>query len=556
MGMHRRLLAAASVLLLALPAAPSRGAPVAALPVPVGYVAASGADFAAMRRSGARAVRLLADWSAIEPDRGVFQWAALDRAVTAAARAGLTVTLVLAFTPRWASLATGAELDDPAIWSRQPPAPGHLADWQHFVDRAARRYRGRVREWQVWTVLTLPIWRGTAREYFALVTAARTATKAVDPQSRIILATPAGADLIAVRRAVREIPDAFDAVSLSPKNLAPEALLRPLGTLRDRVLEGRRKGLRLEWDPRAAGGRAAWGVHIAKVLTVAAAFGVERVDLVVDPPLASPVLEAVAAATGGASFTGYLSQGRALAFVFGRTAPSAIVWSAEGETAVAFEGEGLSVSTLAGAPVAATGSGGRTAVAVGSEPLIVRGLPAVVAEAAAAALTADPAPVFPGARDYSRAAVVTARLGRVNVEDGLYNMPFRTRAGAVEPVEVAGAEAVRTNAAREIVYVYFDIDDSFIYYVDGRYAVEITVEVLGAAAPEQVGFNIFYDSMTDLRFTRRQIVEAKEGWVTYTIRLLDAAFANTWGWDFAINAAGNRVEDLTVRTVTVRKLPR
>ncbi len=46
---------------------------------------------------------------------------------------------------------------------------------------------------------------------------------------------------------------------------------------------------------------------------------------------------------------------------------------------------------------------------------------------------------------------------------------------------------------------------------------------------------------------------AVSGWVTHTIRVTDANFANTWGWDFAINAAGNRSEDLIVRTVSVRK---
>jgi len=50
-----------------------------------------------------------------------------------------------------------------------------------------------------------------------------------------------------------------------------------------------------------------------------------------------------------------------------------------------------------------------------------------------------------------------------------------------------------------------------------------------------------------------QWVDVKDGWISYSIRLTDATFANTWGWDFAINAAGNRSEDPVVRSVTVRK---
>ena len=74
-----------------------------------------------------------------------------------------------------------------------------------------------------------------------------------------------------------------------------------------------------------------------------------------------------------------------------------------------------------------------------------------------------------------------------------------------------------------------------------------------ARAPRQVGFNLLYDSTTGYRFTPWQWVDVRDGWATYTIRLTDANMANTWGWDFAINTSGNRAEDLTIRSVTVRK---
>ena len=52
-------------------------------------------------------------------------------------------------------------------------------------------------------------------------------------------------------------------------------------------------------------------------------------------------------------------------------------------------------------------------------------------------------------------------------------------------VEIDGGEAVRTSAGRDIVYVYFDVDDSFMFFVNRRHPVEVTVEVHGAAAPRQ-----------------------------------------------------------------------
>ena len=60
--------------------------------------------------------------------------------------------------------------------------------------------------------------------------------------------------------------------------------------------------------------------------------------------------------------------------------------------------------------------------------------------------------------------------------------------------------------------------------------------------------------MSGYRFTPWQWVQVSPGWVSYTVRIGDAAFANTWGWDFAINAAGNRTEELVIRSVTVRKV--
>jgi len=189
-------------------------------------------------------------------------------------------------------------------------------------------------------------------------------------------------------------------------------------------------------------------------------------------------------------------------------------------------------------------------------PLIISGIPATVAaEARATAVARGPLlPTVGPERDYSRVQEVVARLGKTGEERGLYNLVYRSRRnGAVEAIEIGGGEAVRTTIARDVVYVYFDVDDTFAYFTEGRVPVEITVDVWGARAPRQLGFNILYDSTGGYRFSPWQWVDAKDGWTSYVIRLTDATFANTWGWDFAINAAGNRSEDLVVRSVTVRK---
>jgi hypothetical protein len=165
-------------------------------------------------------------------------------------------------------------------------------------------------------------------------------------------------------------------------------------------------------------------------------------------------------------------------------------------------------------------------------------------------------PVVASDLDFGRVAEVTALLGRTaNDERGLYNLPFRARRnGAVEVIEAGGVEAVRTAVARDVIYIYFDVDDTFLYFEEGRTPVEITIEVWGARAERQLGFNVLYDSTNGYRFTPWQWVDAREGWTKYVVRLSDISMANTWGFDFAINAGGNRGGDLTVRSVAVRKV--
>ncbi len=543
-----RTIAALTLLfILAAPVVPPQAAGQPGAAGAFGFLAADDADFASIRRAGGRAAKVIADWSAIEPERGTFRWGELDALIRAAGAAGVDITLVLAYTPRWASIATGVELRDRAVFSRQPAR--RIEDWETFVRKAATRYKTRVKDWQVWTALSLPVWRGTPRDYARYLAATRKSTRAADPQSRVVLATPYGLDLVWIYRMVREAGASFDTVSIAPRGVEPEALLRPLRVLHEQVLAATPKRVWLEWDPRSSGERAGWSGQILKVAAIARALNVERVDWVLDPTLAAPALQLFATHVGTKAPAGYLTSPRALALVFGQTNTAAVAWSAEGGGELQVRGGGVTV-------ISATGET-RTidvqdALALLPDPVILTGLDEAVVAAARALQAQGLRP--PGSGDFSAAAAVSARLGRTNVEDGLYNMRFRSRRnGALEVVTVEGGEAVRTSAGKDIVYVYFDVDDSFMYFVNGRHGVEITVEVLGASAPRQLGFNLFYDSMTDYRFTGWQWVEAKEGWVTYTFRLPDAAFANSWGWDFAINAAGNRREDLTIRSVTVRK---
>src|SRR5881296_3576206 len=384
----------------------------------------------------------------------------------------------------------------------------------------------------------------------------RVVIKAADPSARIVLSTPYGIDLPDLRRMVTDAFDDFDVVSLAPRGISPDALLRPLGVLRERLLPRGTKSLWIEWDPFSFGQRASWPGQLVKLQAEAKAFGIDYVFWVAEgTAITRIVLDTLGTQIGRRPFAGYLTRQRALLLIFGDTDAAAVVWTASSDAALTVEGTPVKAYTPTGDTRAVAADAEKSTLTVGNEPLLLAGIGNAVLLEAKQAGQAGTFPVLPAATDYRQAGDVSARLGRTNAELGLYNAPFREwRNDANEVVDVDGGEALRTNAARERVYAHFDVDDTFLYFVDGRSLVEITVEVRGASAPEQLGFDLWYDSMSGYRFTPWQWVQVSPGWVSYTVRIGDAAFANTWGWDFAINAAGNRTEELVIRSVTVRKV--
>ncbi|MDR7542888.1 MAG: hypothetical protein QN120_01405 [Armatimonadota bacterium] len=521
--------------------------------VQLGLVSSDASTYRAARAAGARVVKVLADWNVLEPQRGRLSWTDQDRLVAAAIGEGLAVVMVLAHTPRWASVGTGADLNRVDIYSRQPPRD--VRDWERFVGAVAERYRGRVADYQVWTRLGLPDFRGTGTEYLALLQAARTRVRAADPAARIVMATPVGVDLGFILGVAERAPAAFDAASLVPEGFAPERLLRPLSVLSQR-LRPLGKAVWMDWLPEEAASQAASADLWARLLAVAAAGGVQRV-FAAAPAQIGVGLHQAASVLLAEPLLGYLQrEPDVYAVVLGSgAAASAVVWAtAEGRT-LELPAVPARATTIDGRPVIPEAREGRAVLRLGLEPLVVHGIPvALIEEARATAARSPMLPVVAADRDYGRRTEVYARLGRQGEERGLYNLPYRSRrGGAVEPVEVGGAEAVKTSIARQVVYVYFDVDDTFLYFEEGRTPIEVSVEVWGARATRQVGFNLLYDSIGGYRFTPWQWVDVRDGWTIHTVRLTDARMANTWGWDFAINAAGNRTEDLIVRTVTVRK---
>lgn len=142
-------------------------------------------QFDLMAEMNASWVRVDLDWSAIEPQRGQFDWAYPDLVVDRAAAHGINVLAVVAFSPDWARTTTG----DPA--TAKHARPDQLADYATFARTAAERYTPLgVHTWEIWNEPnTRKFWppRPDADEYADVFRAAADAIREVSPESTLLI---------------------------------------------------------------------------------------------------------------------------------------------------------------------------------------------------------------------------------------------------------------------------------------------------------------------------------------------------------------------------------
>ncbi|MEU3464472.1 helix-turn-helix domain-containing protein [Streptomyces sp. NPDC006733] len=123
-------------------------------------------------------------WSQLEPQRGVFDWAALDRLVGGANRAALPVLFTFGGTPRWASPEGPKTAYDDG--SRASP-PDDLADWDTYVRVIATRYRGRVEAYEMWNLAPSPnFFTGSPSKLAEMTRRASRIIKGADPQATVV----------------------------------------------------------------------------------------------------------------------------------------------------------------------------------------------------------------------------------------------------------------------------------------------------------------------------------------------------------------------------------
>ena len=129
-----------------------------------------------------------AAWADLEPERGRWKWELLDKYVGWSQQHHLEILMPLAYTPRWASSTPDAATD---VEQGNPPGlsgnPRDMEDWRNFVRTVATRYKGRIRNWEIWNEPNRPqSWTGSVDQMVDLTREAYTILKEIDPANYVV----------------------------------------------------------------------------------------------------------------------------------------------------------------------------------------------------------------------------------------------------------------------------------------------------------------------------------------------------------------------------------
>lgn len=131
---------------------------------------------------GSRILRETFRWHAIEPEKGRFNWGPVDGLVDDVEGAGLDILAILMAAPAWAG---GS---DSRFGASPPKSP---ADFGRFVEAVVKRYKGRIKYYELWNEPNIPrFWggrRANPKEFIALLEAGYRAGKRADPDAVFVM---------------------------------------------------------------------------------------------------------------------------------------------------------------------------------------------------------------------------------------------------------------------------------------------------------------------------------------------------------------------------------
>ncbi|MDR2850105.1 MAG: beta-galactosidase [Verrucomicrobiota bacterium] len=138
-------------------------------------------------------------WHRMEPKRGQYDFAFYDRLVETAQRHGLSVyALVGYWTP----------------WTKAYEEEG-FADYCTFLRALVRRYKDRIKHWEIYNEPNIFFWSGPRERYPRLLKLAYDAVKAEDPEAQVLGCSTSGIDRPFIQMCL-DAQAPFDALTIHP----------------------------------------------------------------------------------------------------------------------------------------------------------------------------------------------------------------------------------------------------------------------------------------------------------------------------------------------------
>lgn len=176
-----------------------------------------------LRADGLTVIRFDVSWRNLEPEPGHYAWLGkLDTIVNAAVARHITPIVTIIETPGWANGGQDAWVP-----------PNDPAQYAAFAGMLAKRYAGRVSDWEVWNEPDIPLfWRPSPdpAAYAQLLKAASAAIRAANPHAVVVGGSVTFGNVKFLKALYADgVKGTFDVLSVHPYTLT-----RAPGDQRDR----------------------------------------------------------------------------------------------------------------------------------------------------------------------------------------------------------------------------------------------------------------------------------------------------------------------------------
>ena len=126
----------------------------------------------------------LVAWPQIEPKKGQWSFALLDRYVSLAEEHKTELLLPLGLSPQWASK---RPLESSVYQPGNAAEPADNADWQNYVTAVVTRYKGRIQAYEIWNEPNNKgFWTGDTQQMVTLTQEASEIIHKIDPAAYVV----------------------------------------------------------------------------------------------------------------------------------------------------------------------------------------------------------------------------------------------------------------------------------------------------------------------------------------------------------------------------------